>query len=142
MTMLQERAASGQFAGAKKTKLMVELITEHEVPAATIEKLVEVFLENEPAWAAAHRTSPWSLRVRERGREVTWDIDSHRIGVALGRLASASSSTQKLRGFQPSDPAIEQARLLLMNPELTNYMFPRTAEMVIQVAVFGELEYA
>jgi hypothetical protein len=140
-TLIQERSSSGRFGSRIDAGTKVEFTTAAGVPDWLVERLLGKFLEQLPEWvAAARRSSATQLELVEVGRKHKWQLDSSRIAHALARVASAGSS-QKLAGILPGAAAVKEARVLLEAPETVDWLTLKTADVVIQVAIFGELEY-
>lgn len=108
----------------------MSLLLERTTSVDVVDRVVDAFLEDAPAWAAARRPPGGALEVVERERGVHWTLSSQRIATALQRLSSES-----LKGVAPGDPAIKAARSSGGIP-------PAVADTVIQVALFGEIEYS
>lgn len=107
----------------------MSLLLERTTSVDVVDRVVDAFLEDAPAWAAARRPPGGALEVVERERGVHWTLSSQRIATALQRLSSES-----LKGVAPGDPAIKAARFRRIPPAV--------ADTVIQVALFGEIEYS
>lgn len=102
-----------------------------------VDEIIRTFVDSPPAWAEA-RAGGGLLEVSELERHVVWTISRHRVERALERMAS----TEALRNLEPMSPSRRTVRKMRTMAAPETSITPHLANVVVQVALFGELDYS
>lgn len=112
-------------------------LLERPTKVDVVDEIIRTFVDSPPAWAEA-RSAGDLLEVNELERHVVWTIRRHRVERALERMASQEA----LRNLEPLSPSRRTVRRMhsLLEPE--RVITPHLANVIVQVAIFGELEHS
>lgn len=102
-----------------------------------VDAIADTFVERPPAWAAARGVNGL-LEVTELERGPVWTIGRRRIERALERMGSQEA----LRNLEPDAPSRRLVRKMRTRLEPGRLVTPHLANVAVQVAIFGELDYS